>query len=178
MKQWKTLSKKNILTHSAYLQVEEHTLQLPDGQIIEDWPWVITPDYVNIAVITESSHFLCFKQTKYAVQGISLAPVGGYIDIDELPLQAAQRELLEETGHTAPDWQSLGQYAVDGNRGAGTAHFFLAQNAHQTASINADDLEEQELVSLTRSELEQALAQGQFKVLPWASVMALALLRL
>jgi ADP-ribose pyrophosphatase len=67
---------------------------------------------------------------------------------------------------------------VDGNRGAGTAHLFLARGARRVSEPDADDLEEQELLCLSRSEIEAALAAGQFKSLPWATVVALALLHL
>ena len=46
------------------------------------------------------------------------------------------------------------------------------------AEPHPDDLEEQELVLLGRAEIEAALAAGEFRVLPWAAVVALALLRL
>jgi ADP-ribose pyrophosphatase len=42
---------------------------------------------------------------------------------------------------------------------------------------NADDLEEQEMLLLSRAELEAALAANEFKVLAWATAVALALLR-
>jgi ADP-ribose pyrophosphatase len=175
---WKTLSRTTVWQPNGgkYLTVENHQVELPDGRIIEDWLWVITPSYVNVAVITEDGRFLCFRQTKYAVAGISLAPVGGYLEPGEEPLVAAQRELLEETGYVADEWQSLGSYAVEGNRGCGQAHFFLARNARPVQPIHADDLEEQELVSLSYAEVEQALHDGEFKVLGWAAIMALALL--
>ena len=44
------------------------------------------------------------------------------------------------------------------------------------AEPNADDLEEQELLLLSRAEIETALAAGQFKVLAWTTAIALALL--
>lgn len=178
MHPWKTLARRTILDHSKFLAVEEHTVALPDGRTIPDWPWIITPDYINVVAVTEAGEFLCFRQTKYSVAGTSLAPVGGYLEPGEVPLATAQRELLEETGYEAPDWISLGAYPVDGNRGAGIAHFFLAQGARPVAARAADDLEEQELLLLTRREVEVALAQGEFKVLGWAAVVALALLQL
>jgi ADP-ribose pyrophosphatase len=177
MQSWKTLSRRVILKHSRFLTVESHTVQLPDGQTIPDWPWVITPDYINLVAITEKNSFLFFRQTKYGIEGTSLAPVGGYIEPGEDPLAAAQRELLEETGYEAPDWTGLGQYTVDGNRGAGTAHFFLARNARRVGRPQADDLEEQELLHLSLADVEEALESGQFKVLGWIAVVALALLR-
>ena len=178
MKPWKTLSRRVILDHSKFLTVEEHTVQLPDGTVIEDWPWIITPDYVNVVAITEDGQFLIFRQFKYGVGETSLAPVGGYLEPGEDPLPAARRELLEETGYEAPQWTSLGSYAVDGNRGSGTGHLFLAEGAKPVAEINADDLEEQQLLHLSREELQTALMNQEFKLEAWALNVALALLHL
>jgi ADP-ribose pyrophosphatase len=44
--------------------------------------------------------------------------------------------------------------------------------------IDADDLEEQELLLLSRAEVETALDAGEFKLLPWAVAVALALRRI
>ena len=178
MKPWKTLSRRMILDHSKFLKVEEHVIELPDGRIIDDWPWIITPDYVNVTAVTEDGRFLCFRQTKYCVDGTSLAPVGGYIEPDEDPLLAAKRELLEETGYEAEDWVALGRYPVGANRGIAIAYPFLATGARRVAEINADDLEEQELLLLTRDEIEAALDEGEFKSLPWAAAVALAMRKL
>ena len=96
----------------------------------------------------------------------------------EDPLLAGQRELLEETGYQATEWTPLGHFAVDGNRGCGTAHLYLARNARWVQPIHADDLEEQTLVRLTQQEITDALHQGEFKVLAWGTAIALALLAL
>jgi ADP-ribose pyrophosphatase len=177
MQNWKTRSKEIVLNQPPFLVVERHAVELPDGQVIPDWQWVVTPDYVNVVAITDEGLFPCFRQTKYAVEGTTLAPVGGYLDPGEEPLLAAQRELHEETGYEASDWTSLGSYAVDGNRGAGVAHLFLARGARRVADIHADDLEEQELLLLTRGQVAEALQAGEFKVLGWAAAVALALLQ-
>ena len=175
MKTWKTLSRTPVLHTGKYLSVEYHTVELPDGRVIADWPWVITPDYVNVVAVTAEGRFLAFRQVKYGVEGTSLAAIGGYMEPGEDPLTAVQRELLEETGFTAPEWEYLGTYRVDANRGAGMANFYLARGAQRVTVRNADDLEEQELLELTRAEIELALRQGEFKVLAWAAIMALAL---
>lgn len=175
MQPWKTVSRRTILTYSKFLAVEEHTVQLPDGQVIDDWPWVITPDFINVVAITDEGKYLFFRQTKYSITGTTLAPVGGYLEPGEDPIVAAQRELSEETGYAASDWQFLGQFPVDGNRGAGTAYFYIAQGAQLVTEIDADDLEEQELLLLNRAEVEAALDAGEFKLLPWLAIVALAL---
>ncbi len=180
MQPWQTTARSTLLRigDGRRLTVEQHTVTLPDGRRIDDWSFVQTPDYVNVVAMTPDGRFPIFRQTKYAVEGITLAPVGGYLELDEDPLAAAQRELLEETGYVATQWRALGRYVVDGNRGCGHANLYLARNATWQQPIDADDLEEQELLLLTQTELEQALAAGEFKVLAWTTIVALALLAL
>ncbi len=178
MTSWKTLSRQKVVDFGKWLTVENHTVELHDGRVIENWPWIITPDYINVLVETDEKKFLCFRQTKYAIDGTSLAPVGGYLEPGEAPLACAQRELLEETGYLAREWIPLGSYIVDANRGAATGHLFLARGAYYAQPRNADDLEEQVLLFLSRAELQAALAAGEFKVLAWATVVALGLMDL
>jgi ADP-ribose pyrophosphatase len=176
MQPWKVLARRTQLHQPKWLTVEFHDVELPNGAVINDWSWVITPDFVNVATVTGEGEFLCFRQNKYAVRGETLAPCGGYLEPGEDPLVAAQRELLEETGYSAPKWISLGSYAVDGNRGCGNAHLFLAIGARRVAEVNRDDLEEMHLITLAPEALRQALLAGQFKLVSWSQVHAQALL--
>lgn len=177
MQPWQTLARHRVLhpSEGRFLSVEYHTIQLPDGRIIEEWPWLDARSFVNVVAETEEGRLLCFRQTKYAVEGVTLAIPGGYLEPDEDPLEAVQRELLEETGYAADQWIFLGRFVVDGNRGNGVANLYLARGARYVQPIDADDLEEQELLLLTHAELIAALAAGDFKVLPWAANVALAL---
>ena len=178
MKPWKTLSRQIILDRGKFLKIENHIIELPDGRIIEDWSWIVAPDFVNVVALDKNGQFIFFRQTKYAVEGVTLAPVGGYIEVGEDPLLAAKRELLEETGYAAQTWTFLGKYPVMANRGAGTGYLYLARAARRVAEPNSDDLEEQELVLLDRGEVERAIAQGSFNVISWTACVALALLHL
>ena len=178
MKPWKTKTRQTILDQRPWLLVENHTVELPDGRLIPDWPWIITPDYVNVVAVTADERFLCFRQVKYGLEGTTLGIVGGFVEQAEEPLRAAQRELLEETGYESTDWIPLGSYRVDPNRGVAMGHLYLARQARYVTPRNADDLEEQEIILLSRSETEAALAGGEFKVLAWAACLALALRQL
>lgn len=178
MRPWETLGRRQVLDFGKHLKVESHTIRLPDGQILRRWPWVITPDYVDVVAVTAEGKFVCLWQTKYAVKGETLAPVGGCIEPGEAPLASAKRELLEETGFRARQWTRLGVFSVGANRGFGTAHLYLARGAWRVAEPDSDDLEEQHVLLLERAEVERALDRGEFKVLSWATTVALALRRL
>jgi ADP-ribose pyrophosphatase len=175
MPAWKTHSRRVVFNQPPWLQVEYHEVELPDGRIIPDWTWIKTPDYINVIVETETGQFLCFRQRKYAVADPMLALVGGYIETGEAPLAAAQRELREETGYITDEWINLGAYVVDPNRGCATGNLFLARHARQVYAIDSDDLEEQEILLMSRDELESALNRGEFKILAWAAAVAFAL---
>jgi len=172
---WRTHSRRKVLESGKWLSVELRQVETPSGRIIDDWPWIKTPDYVNVVPVTKEGEFLCFRQDKYAFDSLTLAPVGGYIEPGEAPLPAAQRELLEEMGCTAEEWLPLGSFWVDPNRGVAVGHLFLALGTRQVTERDADDLEQQELQYLSRAEVEAALDAGEFKVLAWAAVFAFAL---
>jgi len=174
----KTNSRRTVFDGNKFLRVEYHEVEWPNGQVVDDWAWIVTPDYVNVVPETEDGRLVCFRQVKYAVDGPSLAVVGGYKESAEEPLVAAKRELREEAGYEADEWISLGSYPVDGNRGVGKGHFFLARKARYVGKTASDDLEEQEALILSRAEVQDALLRGEFKLMPWAAAMALALLRL
>lgn len=176
----RTVERRPLLSvgDGRFLKVEQHVVEFANGHRVEDWGWLVTPEYINVVPVLADGRILCFRQEKYAASGLTLGLPGGYLEMGEEPLAAAQRELLEETGYGGGRWTALGSYVVDGNRGNGRGHFFLAQDVVWQQAADADDLETLEQVLLTPTEAQAALLAGEFQVLPWSACMALALLRL
>ena len=175
MKPWKTLAREMVLDFNRWLAVESHTVELPDGQVIEKWPYVLIPGFVDVLPVLEDGRLLVMRQFKYGVGEISLSSMGGMIDPGENPEQAARREMYEEMGCEAREMVFLGKYAVDANRGCGTAYLFLALDARRVAEPNSGDLEEQEILTFSREALRAALLGGEFKMLSWAATIGLGL---
>lgn len=179
MEPWTTTDRQVVFQPDGgrFVTIENHQVALPSGQVIEDWVWIDTPAFVNVLVQTADEDYLIFRQTKYAVDGVTLAVVGGYIEQGEDPAVAARREVIEETGWQPDTLTPLGAYAMDGNRGSGIGHLFVASGATPaTEKLPSDDLEEQELVRVSRQELRDALLNGEFKIASWAATVAMALL--
>src|SRR5215468_12042077 len=100
-----------------------------------------------LAIDADDTIFLV-REYKYAIGRDSLEVVSGAMDEGETPLAAAQRELREETGLVAADWQPMG--AVDPFTTAIRCvnHLFLARGlSHTTAA--PEDGEALEVVSLS-----------------------------
>jgi ADP-ribose pyrophosphatase len=97
----------------------------------------------------------------------------GTLDIEnETPLECAQRELAEEVGMAAGDWQELKSFYLTPGYSTEKAHLFLATELYD-ASSEPDDDERIEIVKIPLSELESTTARCKDA----ASVIGLMLLR-
>jgi ADP-ribose pyrophosphatase len=182
---WKinqTLAARTII-ETPFARAQMHTVRLENGKIVNDWLWFDERDAINCLVRLKEKDgqepkYLVFEQSKYGFEGTSLAPIGGFIEAGESPLDAAKRELLEETGLVSETWTELGEYRVAANRGAGVIYPFLATDAIpalQSRLLHAD-LEYQKAVELTQSEIIRALRIGRFQEVKWTATVALAIL--
>lgn len=67
-----------------------------------------SPDWVNCVATTDTGEVLLVEQYRFGVGALTLEPPGGTVEPAESPIEAAQRELLEETGYGGGDWSYLG----------------------------------------------------------------------
>lgn len=89
----------------AYITMDD--IELPDGtksfrEIIHH------PGGVVIVAQKDEDTILMVKQYRYAMGQVSLELPAGKLEIGEDILLAAKRELREETGYVAKNWDSLG----------------------------------------------------------------------
>jgi ADP-ribose pyrophosphatase len=165
-----------LVSAAPWLRVYREEVELPSGRVIDDYYRIVTPDFVATIPVTETGEVVLVRGYKHGLGRVTLSPPAGLIDSGESPLAAAKRELLEETGYEAPEWEQLGSFVVDGNRQCGTMHLFLARQARQTRHPLEDEMEELHIQLLSREQLVQALRAGEIGNLAGAGAAALALL--
>mmetsp|Transcript_55457 Transcript_55457/g.134653 ORF Transcript_55457/g.134653 Transcript_55457/m.134653 type:complete len:253 (-) Transcript_55457:831-1589(-) len=190
---WKEGFTQSVKTlyETRFARFQIHTVKLENGKIVDDWMFFDESNNVNILVEHNDDTFWVLQQKKYGIpEDITLAVVGGLIEPQETPLEAAQRELHEELDLQSNHWVSLGHYQAAANRGGGTTHVFLARQCASIVSkkssgtdgnVNSNmavgEAEHQDLVKLSRNELMDAVLQGKFREIKWTATVALALLK-
>ncbi|MEO6393754.1 MAG: NUDIX hydrolase [Pyrinomonadaceae bacterium] len=126
---WHVVRRERLVDASPWMQVWKETVRLPDGRQIDDFYTVDQPDHIMVFAVTGDDQVIGLWHYKHGSRNVNLSFPAGYVSPNEPPQDAARRELLEETGYQADDWISLGVFTVDGNRGNGRAHYFLARGA-------------------------------------------------
>ena len=173
---------RRCLVRSPRLRVDLHERALDDGSVVRDWLWLDYGDRVNALARRRDGSFVVFEQSKYALEGASLAVVGGFIEPGEEPAHAAAREVREEARLACAPPTPLGRFRTDVNRGLGWVHgFLLSDCVHDESTLEPPidaDQERQEARTLSLAELEAAAGAGRFVEVQWSNTVALALLRL
>lgn len=173
---WKLLSGELVFSAAPWVQVYRESVQLPSGRVLDDFYRVVLPDFAVVVAQTTERQLVAVRGYKHGIGRVVLSVPGGLVDPGESPLQAAQRELLEETGYAAPDWRCLGSFVVDGNRQCGTMHVFLARQAAWSTQRRADETEEVEVDLISPQLLADAVRNGEITHLATATAIALAMM--
>ncbi|GAA4019429.1 NUDIX hydrolase [Actimicrobium antarcticum] len=93
-----------LVYDGRFLKVTKDTVSLPDGRHTSR-EYIRHPGAVVILPLFDDGRILLERQYRYPVDQVMIEYPAGKIDLNEDPLACAKRELQEETGYTATDWQ-------------------------------------------------------------------------
>ena len=160
IKEWKLLESE-YLVRRPWLTARRDRLELPDGRIIPEYYVLEYPDWVNVIAITKYGQFVMERQYRHAARKISLELPCGIMEEGETPLEAAQRELLEETGFGGGQWKKLMELSPNPSAMSNTTHCFLAIGVEKIAEQHLDETEELSVLFMTKEEVKRMLNENQ-----------------
>ena len=159
-KKWKILSSEYLIRR-PWLTARRDVAELPDGRINHEYYVLEYPDWVNIIAITKNGRIVMERQYRHALGNTCYELPCGVIEAGETPLEAAQRELLEETGFAGGEWQEWMTLSPNPATSTNLAHSFLATGVEKVAGQHLDATEDIDVFLLEQDYVRDLLQHNQ-----------------
>ncbi|HEY9550873.1 MAG TPA: NUDIX hydrolase [Prevotella sp.] len=161
IEKWKTLA-SDYLIKRPWLTARRDKVELPNGKVYDEYYVLEYPDWVNVIALDREGNMILERQWRHAAGIVSTEICAGVIEKGETPLQAAQRELLEETGYAGGNWAHFMTIMPNPSTMTNTCHCFIATNVERISNQHLDETEDIEVLFVPRSEVYTMLQEGQF----------------
>ena len=140
-RKWKVLSTE-YLVRRPWLTARRDVAELPDGRVNHEYYVLEYPDWVNVIAITKDGQMILERQYRHALGKTCYEIPCGVIEAGETPLEAARRELLEETGYAGGEWQEWMTLSPNPATSTNLAHSFLAVGVEKVSGQHLDETED------------------------------------
>lgn len=151
MNQWKITSQKQVFKGRLFDVTEINFINKAGKKKTHH---VVKRDpIVSIFPLTDSYEIYLVSQYRYMLKRITLEAVAGYVEKKETSLAAAKRELKEETGIEAMQWEEIARIEMAASVFKSKMHLFLAKDL----GIGETRLEDGEDITLVKIPLSEAV---------------------
>ena len=117
-------------------------------------------DTVNVVALTKEKELLLVEQYRFGI-GKSLCELpAGFIDLNESSLDAAKRELREETGFVSHHWKYIGFSYINPSYVTNRCFHYLCLEAESKADVDPDLTEDLRLIKIPHPEIDGFLRKG------------------
>jgi 8-oxo-dGTP pyrophosphatase MutT (NUDIX family) len=158
---WPDRGKRRLLT-TRVLCVDALTLVSPRTGEEHEFSIVDCVDWCNIVPLTRAGEVVMVRQHRYGTGEETLELPGGMVDAaDESPLEAARRELYEETGYRATLVEPTGVIAPNPAMQTNRCWSFLARDVERVGAPRLDGGEDIEVVTVALDEIPARIAGGE-----------------
>ncbi|CAM3217746.1 NUDIX hydrolase [Rhodothermus bifroesti] len=158
---WKCLHREVLADYKVF-RIWREQVQPPRATKPYDFYLLEAIDWVNVIPVTPEGQIVFVRQYRYGTKEVSLEIPGGAVDPeDPSPLEAARRELREETGYAPEHLRYLGAVAPNPAILTNRCHVFLAENVRLVGAQQLDGAEEIEVVLLEVGEIPERIMRGE-----------------
>lgn len=136
------------------------TAQLPDGRLIE--PLILEfNDWAGVLALTPAQEVLLVRLYRRGVDDVIWEIPGGMIDPGETPLEAAQRELREETGYGGGRFVPLPVISPNPDNHTNRYYPFLALDVTYLGPQSEEDIHRMEVHRVPLPEVIRMAQRGE-----------------
>lgn len=158
---WRTIESHTLIDR-PWMNVRRDSVELPDGRINPEYYVLHYPTWINVVAETADGKLIIERQYRHALDVISTEICAGVAEKGEAPIDAAHRELLEETGFGGGDWELLMCSAPNPSAMDNLCYSFLARGVSRVSDQHLDPTEDLRVYFLDKEEALRMLREGEF----------------
>lgn len=162
IEKWKILESRYLIRR-PWLTARVDKVELPNGVVHPEYYVLEYPTWVNIIAITTDGRFVMVEQYRHGLGDVFTELVAGVAEKGEEPLQAARRELLEETGYGGGEWQLYTVLSANPGSMNNLTYTFLATGVEPMSEQHLDATEDIAVRLLTADEVKAMLLSNEMK---------------
>ena len=172
---WEEIETEHLV-QDEWIDFRRSTYRFPDGTSFGPYYSYSRRSYVIIVASDQDGKYICVRQFRQGIKEVTTEFVAGGIErkdgreyggwangIAEDALEAARRELSEETGYESDEWDYLMTVPSNATIADNYAHIFMAKNCRKSSGQELDETEFLNVVLLTAEELENLVKEGKFQ---------------
>ena len=152
-----TINNRTTLYQGRVFNLVRENVTLDNG-VITDMEFVEHPGATAIIPMLNESRTILLKQYRHPLRKYIWEIPAGTIDPQESVINCAKRELIEETGYSAEQWQKLGEMTPVPGYSDEIIHIYLAtdllpagQNLDRDEIINVHEIEFNEAMEMVNA---------------------------
>lgn len=149
---WKTIAKKKVY-ENAWIAIEHHDVITPGGSEGIYGVVKFKNKAIGIVPVDNDNNIYLVGQFRYPLNEYSWEIPEGGGPLDESPMEAAKRELKEETGLFAAKWTELGRIHTSNSATNEEGFLFMAEDLTQAEQ----ETEETEEIQVKKVPLAEAV---------------------
>lgn len=159
---WKVLETEYLFMR-PWLTVRRDKVQLPNGKVHPEYYVLEYPSWVNVIALTKDGKFVMVRQYRHGLGIVATELCAGVAEPGEEPLEAAKRELLEETGFGGGEWKLNMVLSANPGSQNNLSYSFIARGVELMSEQHLDETEDVRVEILTEDEVYSMLIHDELK---------------